>query len=173
MQKQNRGKDFESCIRNSLESVNGVSLDRLPDPMGGYAGVRNICDFSVFQSPDNFYLECKSLYGNTLNYKSSISENQWLGLQEKSIIPHCIAGVCVWFMDYDLTVFIKIQDLVTHRNTGAKSLNIDDIMKDNGIPHIIIDGIKKRVLFKYLGEEFLYKLHQLSKQLWGCDTNDQ
>ncbi len=167
MQRQNRGKDFEKSLKESLENVPNVSVDRLPDPMGGYSGVRNICDFSVFQSPDNFYLECKCLYGNTLNYKSAISENQWLGLEEKSHILNCVAGVCVWFIDYDLTVFVKIQDLLAHKNKGAKSLNIEDITRDGKVPHIIIDGVKKRVMFKYLGDGFLYKLHQLSKELWG------
>ena len=69
----NRGKDFEKEIKTCFELVPHVSVDRLPDPMSGYSGVRNICDFSVFQSPDTFYIECKCHYGNTLNYKSDIS----------------------------------------------------------------------------------------------------
>ena len=62
MRKQNRGKEFEGCIRKAFENVPNVSFDRLPDPMAGYSGVRNICDFSMFQSPDMFYIECKCLY---------------------------------------------------------------------------------------------------------------
>lgn len=167
MRKQNRGKDFEAEIRASLETLPNVSFDRLPDPMAGYSGIRNICDFSMYNYPNMFYLECKSLYGNTLNFKADITKDQWDGLQEKSVIKGCIAGICVWFIDYDLTVFVKIQDLVKHRENGAKSLNISDITLDNPVPHFIIDGVKKRVKFTYFGEKFLKNLHKLADEEWG------
>lgn len=167
MNKQNRGKDFESEIRKCLESLPNVSFDRLPDPMAGYSGIRNICDFSMYNYPYMFFLECKSLYGNTLNYASSITQNQWEGLFEKSKIYGCIAGICVWYIDYDLTVFVKIQDLWEHRKAENKSLNITDITSENSVKHFIIDGVKKRVKFNYFGESFLKKLHLLAEEQWG------
>lgn len=167
MNKQNRGKDFESEIRKCLENLPNVSFDRLPDPMAGYSGIRNICDFSMYNYPYMFFLECKSLYGNTLNYASSITQNQWEGLFEKSKIYGCIAGICVWYIDYDLTVFVKIQDLWEHRKAGNKSLNITDITSENSVNHFIIDGVKKRVRFNYFGEPFLKKLHLLAEEQWG------
>ena len=162
----NRGKDFEKEIKNCFELVPHVSVDRLPDPMSGYSGVRNICDFSVFQSPDTFYIECKCHYGNTLNYKSDIRVNQWDGLLEKSKIFGCVAGVVVWFIDHDVTAFVTIQDLLAHRNSGHKSLNVVDITGDNSVPHFLVDGIKKRTMYKYLGEDFLRKLHETSNAIW-------
>jgi hypothetical protein len=167
MRQVNRGKDFEKCIKESLVNLPNVSFDRLPDPMAGYSGIRNICDFSMFCSPDMFYLECKSHYGNTLNYASDITKNQWDGMLEKSRIYRCIAGVCVWYIDYDLTVFVNIRDLNEHRKSGAKSLNISDITGDNCVNHFIIDGIKKKVMFKYFGESFLNKLHKQASEIWG------
>ena len=167
MKKQNRGKDFEEEIRKCLETLPNVSFDRLPDPMAGYSGVRNICDFSMYHYPNMFFLECKSLYGNTLNYKADITVNQWDGMLEKSVLYGCIAGVCVWFIDYDITVFIKIQDLQEHRSGGAKSLNISDITGENAIPHFIIDGVKKRVKFNYFGDKLLKNLHLLADKQWG------
>lgn len=168
MNKTNRGKDFEVEIRKCLEILPNVSFDRLPDPMAGYSGVKNICDFSMYNYPHMFFLECKSLYGNTLNYKGAITQNQWDGMFEKSKIKGCIAGVCVWFIDYDVTAFVKIQDLHDHKNSGAKSLNIENITSNESIPHILIDGIKKRVMFNYFGESFLKKLHKLALEQWGC-----
>lgn len=162
----NRGKDFEKEIKTCFELVPHVSVDRLPDPMSGYSGVRNICDFSVFQSPDTFYIECKCHYGNTLNYKSDIRVNQWDGLLEKSKIFGCVAGVVVWFIDHDVTAFVTIQDLLAHRNSGHKSLNVVDITRDNSVPHFLVDGIKKRTMYKYLGEDFLRKLHETSNAIW-------
>ena len=167
MRATNRGKDFEKAIRDCFEKVSGVSFDRLPDPMAGYSGVRNICDFSMFSAPDMFYLECKSLYGNTLNYAGAITKNQWDGMYEKSSIPRCRAGVFVWFIDYDLTVFVKIQDLMNHRKSGAKSLNIQDITGDDCVPHFILDGVKKKVMFRYFGDTILLKLHKLCDEVWG------
>lgn len=167
MKKQNRGKDFEREIRECLEHLPDVSFDRLPDPMAGYSGIRNICDFSMYNYPYMFFLECKSLYGNTLNYSGAITENQWDGLYEKSKIKGCIAGICVWFIDHDITVFVKIQDLWIHREGGAKSLNIDNITSNNALPHILIDGVKKRVKFRYFGEAFLRNLKKLALGQWG------
>lgn len=166
MGRPNRGKDFETAIRECFESISSVSIDRLPDPMSGYSGVRNICDFHVFQAPHDFYIECKCLYGNTLNYKSAIRVNQWDGMEEKSKIPHCVAGVVVWFIDYDITTFVNIKDLLEHRKTH-KSLNINDVTGSESIPHFLIDGIKKRVMYKYLGDDFLYKLHKSANEIWG------
>ena len=167
MRKQNRGKDFEEQIRLSLESLPNVSFDRLPDPMAGYSGIRNICDFSMYHYPNMFFLECKSLYGNTLNFKSDITENQWNGLLEKSKLYGCIAGICIWYIDYDLTVFVKIQDLEKHKQSGKKSLNINEITGENSIDHFIIDGVKKRVKFSYFGDKFLKNLHLLADKEWG------
>lgn len=167
MRKVNRGKDFEHEIETCLSSCANVSVDRLPDQMSGYKGSKNICDYSAFCSPDMFYLECKSKYGNTLNYKGDVTEDQWKGLLEKSRIKRCIAGICVWFIDHDITVFCDIRDLNMHRNNGAKSLNIKDITGEDCVPHFIIDGVKKRILFRYFGESFLRKLHQISDSSWG------
>lgn len=168
MHKQNRGKDFESCIRSAFENIPKVSFDRLPDPMAGYSGVRNICDFSMFNSPDMFYLECKCLYGNTLNYAGAITANQWSGMLEKSKIYRCVAGVFVWYIDYDITAFVDIIDLDTHKKNGNKSLNVSDITGNNSVPHFLLDGIKKRVKFSYFGEPALKKLHDISNRRWGA-----
>lgn len=163
----NRGKDFEKEIKSCLELVPNVSIDRLPDPVGGYSGVRNICDFTAFHAPDNFFIECKCLYGNTLNYKGAITQNQWDGMLEKSKIRRCVAGVVVWFIDYDVTAFVPIQYLTEHRNKGNKSLNILDITGDNSITHFLLDGVKKRTMFRYFGDDLIVKLHNLSNSIWG------
>lgn len=166
MNQQNRGKDFESEIKRCLEDVPDVSVDRLPDPMSGYSGVRNICDYTAYHYPHKFYIECKCLYGNTLNYKSAISKNQWEGLEEKSKIYGCLAGVVVWYIDYDVTAFVPIQELLQHKNKGAKSLNIADITGEGAVKHFLVDGVKKRVMYKYIGESFLFQLHKWTNLYW-------
>ena len=145
----NRGKQFEGQIRKSLEKYpNSISSDRFPDPMAGYAGIRNICDFGVYSFPNQFYFECKSFCGNTLNFKSDITKDQWEGLKEKSMVYGVHAGILAWFIDHDVTVYVNIKELVKLRDNGEKSLNIKHITEER-IKYHTVPGVKKRVLFEY------------------------
>lgn len=159
MSKVNRGKQFEKQIQNAFEKVENCSIDRLPDPMAGYAGVRNICDFTVYKYPLNFYLECKCCYGDRFPL-SNITENQWKGLLEKSVIPGIIAGYFIWFIDHSVTIFVSSQFLNTHYETGSKSITIKDLLKwsDDNTPSTLfsfIYGNKKRIFFDYDMNYFL------------------
>lgn len=152
--KVNRGKDFEAQIRAAFEKIPDVSIDRLVDQMNGFAGGANICDFIVYCCPNQYYIECKSTYGNTLSITSNnekrhygaISDTQWLGLLEKSKIKGVVAGYMIWFIDWDKTIFITAEDMKALRDSGAKSLNMNGIID---VPHLAIRGKKKRVLFDY------------------------
>ena len=155
----NRGKEFESRFKESLllEPLK-ISVDRFPDPAMGYAGIKNICDFVVYKHPTLYYFECKACHGTTLNFNTGISANQWEGLAEKSKIYGVIAGVVVWFVDYDITTFVRIQDLLQHKEDGKKSLNIKDIEQHN-IRNTKVPGKKLIKFFKYEGLEFLNTLN--------------
>lgn len=142
-----RGKQFEKQIREALEKYpTQISVDRFADPMAGYAGIRNICDFTVYQMPFKYYFECKSIHGNTLSFGGSITKDQWDGLYQKSKITGVYAGVIVWFIDHDLTVYVPIQELVRLKNKGCKSLNANQLAEVN---HFAIPAKKKRILFEY------------------------
>lgn len=166
MMAQNRGKKFEQVIREAFEKIPEVSVDRLVDQMGGYAGSQNICDFIVYKKPYEYYLECKSVHGNTLSIHSipksdksgklrgfygNITDTQWEGLLNKSKIPGVYAGVICWWADKDITKFIPIQHLQMLYDFGIKSVRYDYINVDV----IEIQGKKKRVFFDYDMEEFL------------------
>lgn len=157
----NRGKQFEAAIKEAIEKCPNISIDRFQDPAAGYAGIRNICDFVTYSYPFQYYFECKSFYGNTLNFQSSISKDQWDGLKAKSVIPGVFAGVIAWFIDHDVTVYIPIESLVELKNSGRKSLNIKDITS-NSIPFITVPGKKKRVLFEYDGKTFYRELYRFA-----------
>ena len=166
----NRGKDFEGQVQAGFEMIPGVSIDRLPDPMAGYAGVRNICDFIVFKSPTQYYVECKSCYGNTMSIYSNnpkqpygnITKNQWEGLLEKSKIPGVRAGVLVWFIDHDLTYWIDIRILQKHRDEGHKSISFIadwiDFSNETDEKWTIIKGTKRRILYDYDFTRFLEEI---------------
>lgn len=173
----NRGKQFEDQIRKAILKNPHISLDRFPDPMAGYAGIRNICDFSVYSFPYQYYIECKSLIGNTLNFGSMITQDQWDGLLQKSQIPGVIAGVMIWFIDHDTTIFTPIEELKRIRDAGAKSLNIKNLavatpINENQVFNFKIAGRKKRVLFEYNTDPFFQESHKWAGKKWGKEVSE-
>ena len=157
----NRGKKFEDVIREAFEKVPGISIDRLHDQTTGWKGSTNICDFIVYREPYEYYIECKSVHGNTLSIHSNdpknkygnISNTQWEGLLEKSQIEGVTAGIICWWVDKDVTLFIPIQILYQLRRTNNKSVRYDI---NEYIGNVVeIKGKKKRVFFDYDMEEFL------------------
>ena len=161
---ENRGKQFEVQIKRGFESVQDCSIDRLHDQTNGFAGSSNICDYIVYKRPTEFYIECKSCHGNTLSIYSNdskkkygaISNKQWEGLLEKSQIKGVVAGYIVWFIDHDITVFVKSEAMKRLRDSGSKSLHIKDICEKLDIDEWCkIEGKKKRVLFDYDLSPFL------------------
>ena len=149
----NRGKQFEQKVRESFEKIGDVSVDRIPDQTSKYKGSTNICDFMVYKNPHLFYIECKSVHGNTLPFLN-IRPNQWNGLLEKSKIPGVVAGVMCWWVDCDTTKFIPIQMLEEMKNNNGKSIRYD-VIASNGYFTIEIKGTKKRVFFDYDMRSFL------------------
>lgn len=140
----NRGKQFEGVVKHAFEKVEGVSIDRLHDQTTGYKGSSNICDFIVYKKPYQYYIECKSVHGNTLPFRN-ITDNQWNGLLEKSKIEGVFAGILCWWIDKDVTKFIPIQVLEHEKFIGAKSARYDSKLFSS----IEIKGKKKRVFFDY------------------------
>jgi len=157
----NRGKDFENVIRESFLQVPNTSVVRLADPVQGYLGIRNHCDFIVYHKPYEYHIECKSVHGNTLSIHSNdpkkkygnITNNQWEGLLEKSEIDGIVAGVLVWWIDRDVTRFVPIKVLSEMRKHDKKSLRYD-IDVYYGEMTYVIEGKKKRVFFDYDMNDF-------------------
>ena len=134
----NRGKDFERRIKEAFEKVPEVSIDRIHDQTTKFKGSTNICDFIVYKKPYEYYIECKSVHGNTLPF-SNITETQWKGidLDETWFIP-------IWVLEDAKTVM------------NAKSINLKH-------PYMIaywtrVMGKKKRVFFDYDMSNFLKRM---------------
>lgn len=148
------GKKFEGVIKEAFEKVEGVSIDRIHDQMNGYAGSTNISDFIMYKYPHEYYIECKSVHGNTLPF-SNITRNQWDGMLKKSQIQGVVAGVICWWVDKDVTKFLPIEYLQEFKDMGYKSIRYDDDGSPFLTPFIEIQGKKKRVFFDYDMEAFL------------------
>lgn len=155
MARNNKGKQFEQVIHQAFSNVPDVSIDRLRDAPRKLKGVDNPSDFIVYKKPHEVYVECKSHKGNTLPF-SCIREEQWKGMLDKSEIDGVKAGVLIWFIDHDITVWIAISDLYLWRYKH-KSLNVKDLDK---IEHIVVKGNKKRIYFDYDMNKFLEDLYQ-------------
>lgn len=155
----NRGKNFENVIRKAFEAVDNTSVIRLPDPVQGYLGYRNICDFIVYHYPHQFFIECKSVHGNRLSIYSpdpkkkygAITNNQWEGMRDMAKCKGIIAGVICWWVEKDITKFLPIQLLEYYRNNGLKSVAYNCLNSQMPIKEFIVDvpGRKKRVFFEY------------------------
>ena len=143
----NRGKQFEDVVRHCFEQVPNTSVIRLPDPTNGYLGIRNISDFVIYHYPHQYFIECKSVHGNTLPF-SNITDNQWNGMLEESKKKGVIAGVICWWVDKDVTLFISIKLLQALRDADIKSIRYD-ITYARSVPIVELKGQKKRVFFEY------------------------
>ena len=140
----NRGKQFEDVIRECMKRIPETTIIRMPDPTNGYLGIRNISDFIAYHYPHQYFLECKSVHGNTLPL-SNITLHQWDGLIDVAQINGVVAGVICWWVDKDTTRFIPIEVLREIGKTEKRSIRFDHA--DNRI--IDIPGEKKRVFFDY------------------------
>lgn len=155
------GKKFEKHFADQMKSFN-YCYDRLKDDMSGWKGSGNVCDFTVFYKGHLFYIECKAIHGGTFNYKL-IRDNQYFGLLEKSKFENIIAGVLVWFVDKDVTVFLPIDFIKSDKEGGVKSFNPD---KEIPAPCTLWRGTKKITYFNYdLQNAFINMIHK--RKMYG------
>ena len=136
----NKGKAWEAKFKTDfMKSFPDGSIDRLYDPVGGYYGINNICDFIGYEWPNIYYLELKSHKGNTFPFTCL---PQYDKLISKVGIKGVRAGVVLWFIDHDQVIYAPISTITKMKNDGKKSINV----KELDDYHLIkLPGQKKRV----------------------------
>lgn len=136
----NKGKAWEAKFRTDfMKSFPDGSIDRLYDPVGGYYGINNICDFIGYEWPNIYYLELKSHKGNTFPFTCL---PQYDKLTSKVGIKGVRAGVVLWFIDHDQVIYAPISTITKMKEDGKKSINV----KELDDYHLIkLPGQKKRV----------------------------
>ena len=165
----NRGKKFEEHIEEAFKKVANISVLRLHDQTTGFKGSTNPCDFLVYHKPFLYAIECKSVHGNTFSIYSKnpkkkyglITNFQWETLLEMSTVKGVHAGIIVWFVDHDETIFLDINLLKRWRDAGHKSIHsypewIEYVQGKHD--WIYITGRKKRVFFDYNMVQFLREM---------------
>lgn len=122
------GKRFENDFKKACKKYKEYSVTRLYDNVGGYAGIKNICDYVFYAYPNIYYLELKSTKGNTLNW-ANITEHQWNGLMEEAGKEGVISGILVQYTDHDEHYFVDIRTCSMLKIKGKKSIHIKDAKK--------------------------------------------
>lgn len=88
----NYGKQFERKLKEDFLKIENSTIDRLYDTMNGYKTISNICDFLAYRKPYLYYLEAKTIKGNTFPFTNL---KQYDKLLPKVGIPGVRAGVVI------------------------------------------------------------------------------
>ena len=147
------GKKAEQKIKEWLDRPkDGYSFDRIPDQMSGMYGSSNICDFALFKSPNQYYIESKATYEDRFDF-AQITDNQRTKLLEKSQIKHVFGLVIVLFATYKRAFVLDIQDVQKMIDSGKKSINIKKIESwPIHFPEIRTIENKRKIFLDYAGE---------------------
>lgn len=137
----NRGKAFESKFKQDFQMMDQVSIDRIYDSVSGFRGIKNICDFICYKYPFIFYLECKSILGNTFPLGNLTQYDKLLEKKNKKGVN---AGVIIWFIDKQSIVYISIEEFERIKNSGYKSINFNKMINNPDFNIVLIPGKVKR-----------------------------
>lgn len=140
-----RDKIFEKKVKeNWIDSIPNSSIDRIYDSVSGYKGVSNISDFIAYKRPLIFYLEVKTIKGNTFPLRNL---TQYDKLLQKKGIDGVRSGVIIWFYEHDnKIIYVPIATIQQMKLDGKKSVNIRTIDRD-GYRYIQIPSVKLRVYY--------------------------
>ena len=138
---QNHGKKFEEKFKNDFLKVENATIDRLYDPVGGFRGIKNICDFIGYIEPNIYYLECKSHEGNTFPLAKF---TQLEKLKNKVGIPGVRTGVVLWMIDHKKVFYIPTATFLQLQEDGKKSFNVK-MENDEKYFSLLIPGVEKRM----------------------------
>lgn len=137
----NRGKQFEQKFKEDFLQIEGASIDRLYDTMNGYKSISQISDFIGYVFPHIYYLECKSIHGNTFPLANL---RQYDKLVTKVGIKGIRTGIILWFIDHDKVVYVPVASVTEMKKDNKKSINIKMLeSKDYFI--LEIPSVKRRV----------------------------
>lgn len=138
---ENYGKKFEQQFFHDAAQIDHILILRLPDQQSGYYGSsRNICDFIIFRNKKLFFIELKSIGGNTFPFSNF---KQFDKMMQLPTVEGVVKGLIVWFKDHNRVLFFDLNVIDDMIKEGLKSININKIDESQ---YIEIPSVKKRVL---------------------------
>lgn len=137
----NYGKKFEEKFKSDWLKLDNSDCVRLKDIMSGYKKIKNVCDFICYLRPNTFYLDCKSLEGNTFNFSKL---TQWDDMVKHMNKPGVNVGAIIWFIDHKVVCYVPIEEFVRLKKLGYKSIHIK-MVDDYNFNVYRIPGVPKRL----------------------------
>lgn len=138
---KNYGKAFESKFKEDWLKINNSTIDRLYDVTMGYRSISQVCDFIGFVYPNIFYLEIKSIHGNTFPLSNL---TQYDKLKNKIGIFGVRCGVVIWFVEHGRVFYVPISTISKMKEDNKKSVNVNKSIEE-GYNIIEIPSVKKRI----------------------------
>lgn len=138
---QNRGKQWEAKLKEDFSKLSGAYIYRVPDNMSGYRGITGICDFIGYCFPKIFFLEAKTILGNTFPLTNFTQFDKLMSIPNVKGIHR---GVLIWFQDHQAVLYVPVLTIAKMKEDGKKSVNIRKI-DEEGYDYIKIPSIQKRV----------------------------
>lgn len=117
----NYGKKFEKRFEIDWLKIPNSDCVRLKDIMSGYKKIKNISDFICYLRPSTFYLDCKSLEGNTFNFAKL---TQWDEMEKHVGIPGVNVGAVIWFINHDKVCYVPIEEFIRLKKLNYKSIHV-------------------------------------------------
>ena len=146
------GKAAEAKIREWLDKPDkGYSFDRIPDQMSGFYQSCNICDFTLFRSPNMYYIESKATFNDRFDF-NRITDYQKKHLLDKSNISNVYGCIIVLFASYKRAFVFNIKHIAYLESKDKHSLNIKKLSSWS-IPYKEIETIpnSRKKLLDYTG----------------------
>lgn len=138
---QNRGKQWESKLREDFSKLPEVFIYRVPDVMNGFKGASGICDFIGYAYPSVFFLEAKTVIGNVFPLSNFTQYDKLMSVPD---IKGVHRGVVIWFQSHDKVIYVPVVTIDKMLKDGKKSINIKTI-STNEYEYVEIPSVKKRV----------------------------
>lgn len=137
----NYGKKFEEQFKHDVSLLENVLVLRLPDQQSGYYGTsQNICDFIIFRNKILYFVELKSIKGNTFPLSNFKQINKLLSLPN---IDGVKKYLIIWYRDHDRIIAVEADRVYNYILQGNKSINVNKLGE---VPHIELGVNKRRVM---------------------------
>ena len=137
----NRGKQWETKLKEDFSKLPGAYIYRVPDNMSGYKGISGISDFIAYKFPKIFFLEAKTILGNTFPLSNFTQFDKLMTIPDVKGIHR---GVMIWFQDHQAVLYVPLLTIAKMKADGKKSVNIKKI-DEEGYEYIRIPSVQKRV----------------------------
>lgn len=138
---QNRGKQWEAKLKEDFSKLSGAYIYRVPDNMSGYKGITGISDFIGYKFPKIFFIEAKTVLGNTFSLTNFTQYEKLMSVPNEKGIHK---GVMIWFQDHQRILYVPVLTIAKMKQDGKKSVNIRTIDTD-GYDYVNIPSTQKRV----------------------------